>query len=322
MGASIVWGLGAVSMAMVAGSFVASGLCGSIKQKQRSAKTTSMDMRSWVLSRLKIGFKPLLLVSERLLRIDKLRNSIASTVGTLSLLGVETNEAAFLSMVLALSIVCGLLGWVLTRSFVFGCAIAAIAVIAVFAAIKSKGDKQNAEMREEVPEALRCMGACFRSGQSLLQTLHHTAAEVGGPLGKLFNVAAERLDMGEPTSEALSVLKHDRNVPELSFIAVALDVQHQSGGSIAAVLESARDSVESELELMRTLRVQTAQAKLSASIVTIMPFILIALFSLMSPDFLSPFFSSLLGMVLLGVALTMQVAGVLMIRHMLKIDVR
>ncbi len=126
--------------------------------------------------------------------------------------------------------------------------------------------------------------------------------------------------MGAPATEALAVLERQRGVPELAFAAVALDVQHQSGGSIGPVLEAAQDSVESELELLRSLKVQTAQAKLSARVVTVMPFILVGLFSLMSPGFLSPFFESLPGMVMLAVALLMEAAGVLVVRRMLKVD--
>ncbi len=101
-------------------------------------------------------------------------------------------------------------------------------------------------------------------------------------------------------------------------MAVALDVQHQSGGSVASVLDSAREAVEGELALQRSLRVQTAQAKLSARVVTLLPFVLIALFSLVSKDFLAPFFSSVAGLALLGLALLMQVGGVVLIRRLLR----
>ena len=102
---------------------------------------------------------------------------------------------------------------------------------------------------------------------------------------RVLGVAARRLQMGASPDEALAVMRASDQVPELSFVAVALDVQHQSGGSIAPVLETARESVVSELDLMRSMRVQTAQAKLSASIVTVMPFLLVALFSIVSPGF-------------------------------------
>lgn len=186
--------------------------------------------------------------------------------------------------------------------------------------VKHRSDRLNQEMREGVPEALRAFSTGFRSGRSLLQTLEDSARETEGYLGHLFSSAAQRLEMGASAGEALAVMKGNDRVPELSFVAVALDVQHQSGGSIAPVLEAATASVEGELQLLRTLRVQTAQAKLSASIVTIMPFALVTLFSLMSPDFLTPFFESFLGMMLLAVALAMQLIGVLIVRRMLMVE--
>ena len=87
------------------------------------------------------------------------------------------------------------------------------------------------------------------------------------------------------------------------------------------VLDAARETVEGELELTRSLRVQTAQAKLSARIVSVMPIVLVALFSLVSKDFLGPFFSSFAGMALLCIAIAMQVAGIVSVRHMLKVEV-
>lgn len=87
------------------------------------------------------------------------------------------------------------------------------------------------------------------------------------------------------------------------------------------VLEVTRQSVADEIELKRTLRTQTAQAKLSAQIVTIMPFALIGIFSLLSPGFLDPFFESVPGAVLLFVALSMQCAGIAMVRRFLKVEV-
>ena len=85
------------------------------------------------------------------------------------------------------------------------------------------------------------------------------------------------------------------------------------------ILEAARQSVSDELELKRTLRTQTAQAKLSAQIVTVMPFALLAVFSLLSPGFLTPFFESPMGIALLAAALGMQAIGVSIVRKLLKV---
>jgi len=168
-----------------------------------------------------------------------------------------------------------------------------------------------------VPDVLRSMGTCFDAGLSLQQTLAQVASEADGPLRSLFAHGAHVLDTGGSATEALGGLRQGSGASELAFVAVALDVQHQTGGSMRQVLDAARDSVEGELALRRSLKVQTAQAKLSAQVVSVMPFALVAVFSLVSEDFLSPFFASPAGWALLGLALGMQAAGVGMVRRVL-----
>ena len=117
------------------------------------------------------------------------------------------------------------------------------------------------------------------------------------------------------------MLKGQVHEPELVFLGTALEIQHRTGSSMQQVLEATRQSVVDEIELKRTLKTQTAQAKLSAQIVTVMPFALVGVFSLVSPGFLNPFFESFVGIALLLVALGMQVAGVCLVRRMLHVEV-
>ena len=231
--------------------------------------------------------------------------------------GYASTSDALLSLVLGACLALLVAGWVVAASPVFGAAVAGCALVALCAAVKSDAERREAALRDEIPDALRSLGVCFRAGLSLMQTLEQTGSEMKGPLGELFLSAALVLQTGGTASEALALFRQRADVPELAFVAVALDVQHKSGGSLAAVLDAARESVESEIDLARSLKVQTAQAQLSARIVTAMPFVLIALFSLMSPGFLSPFFESMAGMALLAAALVMQVAGVVLVHRML-----
>ena len=164
------------------------------------------------------------------------------------------------------------------------------------------------------------MSACFGSGYTLQQTFQQVSREREGALGKLFASASHALEAGAATSEVLHGLQVAGIAHEMSFVVVALDIQHQTGGSIKQVLDAATDSVKGELALRRSLRVQTAQAELSARIVSAMPIVLVLMFSLMSPGFLSPFFSSAMGWALLIIALVMQVAGIVLVRKALSIE--
>ncbi|MEE0705494.1 MAG: type II secretion system F family protein [Adlercreutzia sp.] len=268
---------------------------------------------------LRNGIAPLRPAAEALLQVKAVRRSLGQLEGSCEARGYLTSQVALMTMLIFAGVGCVAGGWALTQSPVFGAAIAGGALILGASAAKAEAEKRACALRDEIPDALRSIGVCFKAGLSLMQTLHQTGSEMKGPLGALFLAAARVLETGGTASEALALFKHRADAPELAFVAVALDVQHQTGGSLAPVLEAARESVEGEIELARSLKVQTAQAKLSARIVTVMPFVLIALFSFMSPGFLDPFFASVPGMVLLALALVMQVGGVMLVRRTLNV---
>lgn len=320
MGGLGVCGVAALGFAAVSGMSLAKTALRMHAKSEAVATMLAKDRRERILLKLRTGFKPLRHAARKLLSVSAVDGTCEDAVRLLEESGIDVTKESLLSIALLGIAALAAVVMLLTMSVACALASACLAAVLVHTALGNRMEKRRLAMREQIPDALRAMSTCFRSGLSLLQTMKQVSKECGGALGKVFGVAARRLELGASASEALSVMRSGKHVPELAFVAVALDVQHQSGGSIAPVLEAARDSVNSELDLMRSLKVQTAQAKLSAGIVTVMPFLLVALFSLMSPDFLSPFFESLIGMALLALALIMQFTGVCIVRRMLKID--
>lgn len=314
------WALIAAAFALASGFAWARLAQQAVRRRKVAARATSDAKESRVRAFFRAGAPPLLPLSRRILRIPAARRTVRGLGEELASRGMFLPSEVLTCWLILVIAVPSVLAGLASRSAVCALAVACALVVAVSASVRSRVEKREELMREEVPEVLRTMGVCFKSGFSLVQTMRQVSIDSPGDLGATFAVAARRLEMGASPREALSVLEEVEGVPELGFVAVALDVQHAGGGSIAPVLEAARESVEGELDLARSLRVQTAQAKLSARVVTVMPFLLVALFSLMSPGFLQPFFGSVAGLGLLALALTMQVAGVFAIRRMLKIE--
>ncbi|MDD6288613.1 MAG: type II secretion system F family protein [Eggerthellales bacterium] len=268
---------------------------------------------------LRNGVAPLQGAAALVLRSRKAQSLARDSQALLQDRGLFSTPQSLASVALAALALVFTLGCALSRSWVGGVAAACLAVALAKAWVGQRIDARTDALRESIPEALRSMGACFQSGFSLMQTLGAVAGETKGSLSELFSQAAHVLQAGGTSADALKRLRRSSDLPELAFVSVALDVQHQTGGSMRRCLESAICMVEGELELRRSLRVQTAQARLSARVVGVMPFALIAVFSVLGDGFLDPFFESVAGMVLLVVALSMQAAGVLMVRSLLKV---
>lgn len=311
----------AMLTALIGGCAVAVAVRSFVHHRGMAARVSSANQATrlaWLLRNGVGGVKPL---ARKALRISALQSFVQEGVWVCERRGLHTSEEALLSLYVVVVGVLGLLATVASRTWVGGVACACCACACSVVWLRGEQDRRREALRDAVPDALRSLGVCFRSGLSLLQTFHQVAQETKGPLADLFQRAAHRLEVGQSAQEALEALRSGSSVPELAFVAVALDVQHQTGGSMQRVLEAARETVESQIELRRSLRVQTAQARLSARVVSIMPFVLVAIFSLVSEGFLMPFFESFAGLVLLGVALGMQAAGVLVVRRILAVDV-
>ena len=261
----------------------------------------------------KVFFK----LAKKLLHCSFVSKGANNIVILVSMRGLRTNCKQVVSCLIGCACSIFLIGILLSRSLLFGISLGLIVFAGALIISGSRLHRATCEMREQVPDAIQCMSNCSASGFSLMQTFEQAEKECVGALEKTFSLAHRRLKLGASIEEALGVFDNVKTVPELKFISIAFRVQHVAGGPISEVLECARDSVLSELDLARTLRVQTTQAKLSATIVTLMPFFLLALFSFMSPGFLAPFFSSLIGAITFCLAVAMQVFGVLLVRKTL-----
>ncbi len=234
---------------------------------------------------------------------------------------ITADTYSVLSSLIGVLFALGILASLVFCSPIAGFALILCFIVCLISFVKASLDKRITNLRNSIPDMLRSMSVCFGAGYTIYQTFAQISSETKGLLNKMFRKSTQIMQTGGTISDALDYLKNTESGSELSFLAVALDVQHQTGGSMKPVIDSSRDMVENKLELMRLLHVQTAQAKLSARIVMILPFALIAIFSIISPGFLLPFFSSFLGVLLLIVACIMQFAGFILVKKILNINI-
>lgn len=315
--------LGSLLCALVGGFLVSLALQERIVKVLRNQKVQNRSGvdGSLFASLLRHGIPFLLKPSQGLLSISPIKR-YGETIqralrGKYGSMPVE----AIISLLVAATVVISCFGVLLSSSMVCGIALGVCLWLSIGLWAGHRCDLEREQLREAIPEALQSMKACFQVGYTLIQTISEVRKSLSGPLGELFHEVEGVLKTGGNPEDALAVLKNKADEPELVFLATALEIQHKTGSSMQQVLEITRQSVSDEIELKRTLKTQTAQAKLSAQIVTIMPFALIGIFSLVSPGFLDPFFESTLGICLLLVALGMQLLGISLVRRLLKVEV-
>lgn len=255
------------------------------------------------------------------LKIAPIERFLRSLQTTLNERTIVTYPSSLASLTIGGAGTIFLVGLFISGSWVFAITAIFLVFIALNAWMNKQQERYHTRLREELPAALQAMNSCFCVGYSLPQIFEQVALDLEGPLKAVFLRTAAVINAGGTVEEALETLKRQTDEPELFFLATALEIQHRTGSSLAQVLDVVRQSVSDQLDLKRLLQTQTAQAKLSAQIVTVMPFLLVGIFSLISEGFLDPFFTSAVGMLLLSVAIAMQAIGIVLVRKILHVEV-
>lgn len=174
--------------------------------------------------------------------------------------------------------------------------------------------RRDREMRSQVPDALTALGVALGSGYALPRAFAYAAAHTPSPLSRELDRVVWDIGAGRSIDEALEGLQYRANVPELRYVAVAMEVQHHSGGSLRGIIACAVQGVRSSFDLERSLHVQTAQARFSARVVGLLPLGLLGVLVVVAPGYLESFSGSPMGMGMLVVAAVLDATGLLIIR--------
>lgn len=207
-------------------------------------------------------------------------------------------------------------------AFAFGFELAGSALAGVLLAfvplayLKWRAVARRTKFSEQLPDAIDLMVSVLRSGHSIPQAVKAVAEEVSSPCGLEFDAILRRMNLGQPLPEAMSNSSQRFRSYELDLIRRAVSIQAEVGGSLAELLEKTNITLRQRLKLVRQVRVVTAQSRLTALIVGLLPFFLAIMLNIMSPGYLQPLLEEGLGRTLLILALSLQVIGLLIMKRL------
>jgi tight adherence protein B len=258
--------------------------------------------------------------ARQLLRVRFLRKKCECCAQALAIKGQPAETPIVCELLLLIFCAATLAALVLTGMLATALCAGVLAVGLIFGKAQKVLDEWEVRLLEQIPDALHSLGICFGAGYSLQQAFEQTAQDTPDPLGGELQQASFDVCAGRSIEEALCALEKRTKAADLCFAVIALEIQHRTGGGLQELLENAADAVIASADLRRQLAVQTAQARLSAKVVTVLPLALVAVLSVAMEGYLQSFFSSAAGLVILSVALGMEIVGVVLIRRILGVD--
>jgi tight adherence protein B len=192
---------------------------------------------------------------------------------------------------------------------IFFAAIASMLVLLLFLSIVRR--KRIAKFSEQLPDAIDVIVRGVKSGYPFTVALGLVSKEMADPIGTEFGMTSDEISFGSDIGLALDHLYHRVGHGDLLYLTMAIKIQTQTGGNLAEILARLARLLRERAMLRLKVRSITAEGRLSAIFLTVMPFLLFGIISLMRPDY---FFNAEvsdhpLSMPVLFLALTMLATG-------------
>ena len=161
----------------------------------------------------------------------------------------------------------------------------------------------------------------MKAGFSINQALESIADENRPPISIEFRLLVQELRLGVSLENALNNMCRRIESDDFELVAVAIITARQTGGELTSVLERLAKVIRERLRIYRKISALTAQGRMQAAVIGIMPFALMFMMSYIVPDAMSGFFSSIIGIISCAVAVILVIVGFLSIKKITSIKV-
>jgi len=163
-----------------------------------------------------------------------------------------------------------LVGWTVARAP--GVVIASVVAGVVRAVRRRRARAVTPIMIEErFADAVGALAAAVRSGASLTQAIRYAATEAVPPVRDDLGTVVEQLDTGIALDRALRSWSSTRPTANVELVVGALELHRRSGGDLPTVLDQVVGTIRDRVSIAREVRSLTAQARMSAWILGLLP---------------------------------------------------
>jgi tight adherence protein B len=187
--------------------------------------------------------------------------------------------------------------------------------------VKFLGGRRSNRFMKQLPDAIDTIIRGIRSGLPVIECIGSVGEEYGDPVGGHFQAISERVMLGEPLDSALWRVARVIDKPEMDFFAISIAIQVETGGSLADALGNLADLLRKREQMKLKIKAISSEARASAFIIGALPFLMLGLLMMMSPDYVMPLFLDPRGQMMLGAGLTSICLGAFVMWRMTQFEI-
>jgi tight adherence protein B len=222
---------------------------------------------------------------------------------------------------LLLAVVGGVITGALLRSGILGLIAGATCFALPYMRLSIQRRRRLEKIEEQIPDAVDVIKRALRAGHPFNAAIKLVADDMDQPIAKEFELTFSDLNYGNDVRRSLLGLLN--RVPSVTVMALVTSVlvQRETGGNLAEILDQIAKVVRGRFKFERKVRTLAAEGKISAWVLSLVPFVLIGMLSFSAPAYLPVLMTNPVGHKLIYTAVILGVIGIFWIRRIIRIEV-
>lgn len=185
----------------------------------------------------------------------------------------------------------------------------AVGAYLAYSLMSMQAERKKAAFLQQFPEAIDMMIRGVKAGLNIGRIMKLVSIEAQEPVASEFTTISQKFDLGVEPEKVLTEAADRVGLEEFRFLVVALILQMENGGMLGDILQNLCDIVRKRLELNLKLKAMSAEARMSAIIISVLPFIFGGIMALVNPSHVQEFFKPGPGKTLLKVVIVLFCIG-------------
>lgn len=244
--------------------------------------------------------------------LKKLENDLAMS-------GILIRPSEFLILWVVLAIGPSTLLFMLGGNIIFVLMLLFLGLLVPPLYVNRKRTRRVELFEQQLIDAISIMSSCLKAGLTFQQALVSISTEMPNPISEEFGRVVKELKLGSSIETSLTRLSDKIGSQNFMMIVSAILIQRQTGGNLSEILTNISGTIKERFKIKNEIKVLTATARTSGLVVGLMPLVIILVFLLFNPDYVTIFFKSNLGIAMIVIAIIMEIIGFMIIRKIVNI---
>lgn len=233
---------------------------------------------------------------------------------TYILLGCSVGLGSFIFLL------CGFLGsWIIGAAL--GLMLAFVGFKAPRAIVNHLVEKRIKAYSNQMVDGLQLLANGIRAGLSVPQSLGMIVDEMPAPISQEFNIILQQNRIGVPLEECFENLSKRVPTEDNDMFVSSINILRETGGNLAETFDTIVEVIRERVRLQQKIDTFTAQGMFQGMVIGAMPYALGFIYYLQDPASMTPLFTTIVGFIMLFLAVLFDLAGIYVIMKIVKIKI-